>query len=246
MRREYRRSAASVNISARQIAAGALPGQVDAALAESGLPPERLELELTESLLLAEAPEVAAMLHGLRDRGIALALDDFGAGYASFGRLRRLPFTTLKLDHSLVANLPEDAADTAILRAIRDLGRALDLRVVAEGVERPEQRDALIGLGFEKAQGYLFGHRCRWTSCAASPPPLRPSGKAPPLRPHDLSPNRRHRRGPRRPEPAPAPWWRAAPPSACSTRAVAPAAAWLPAVPRPAAGHCNSTMARST
>jgi EAL domain-containing protein (putative c-di-GMP-specific phosphodiesterase class I) len=147
----------SVNISARQIAAGALPGQVDAALAESGLPPERLELELTESLLLAEAPEVAAMLHGLRDRGIALALDDFGAGYASFGRLRRLPFTTLKLDHSLVANLPEDAADTAILRAIRDLGRALDLRVVAEGVERPEQRDALIGLGFEEAQGYLFG-----------------------------------------------------------------------------------------
>ncbi|MCB4824444.1 EAL domain-containing protein [Roseicella aerolata] len=147
----------SVNVSARQILSRALPGQVEAALAESGLPAERLELELTETLALQEGPEVAAMLARLRDRGIAIALDDFGSGYASIGRLRRLPFTTLKLDHSLIAYLPGQAADLAVLRAVRDLGHALGLRLVAEGVERPEQRDLLAGLGFDEAQGYLFG-----------------------------------------------------------------------------------------
>ena len=147
----------SVNISARQIAAGVLPARWTAALAESGLPPERLELELTESLPLAEAPEVAAMLRGLRDRGIALALDDFGAGYASFARLRRLPFTTLKLDHSLVAQPaggrrrhgdpagdPRPRPGAGLARGGRGGGAA--------GAAR-----CLIGLGFEEAQGYLFG-----------------------------------------------------------------------------------------
>jgi EAL domain-containing protein (putative c-di-GMP-specific phosphodiesterase class I) len=169
----------SVNISARQVASGALPGQVDAALGESGLPPERLELELTETLPLGEGPEVAAMLGRLRDRGIGLALDDFGAGYASFARLRRLPFTTLKLDHSLVAQLPDQPADIAILRAIRDLGRALQLRLVAEGVERPEQRAALIALGFDEAQGYLFGMPMPLGTLIPAVPPLAARWKSP-------------------------------------------------------------------
>jgi EAL domain-containing protein (putative c-di-GMP-specific phosphodiesterase class I) len=147
----------SVNISARQLADGALPAQVDLALAESGLAPERLELELTESLPLAEGTQVAAMLGALRGRGIGLALDDFGTGYASFARLRRLPFSTLKLDQSLVAPVPGQAADLAILRAVRDLGRAMQLRLVAEGVETPAQHALLAELGFEEAQGYLFG-----------------------------------------------------------------------------------------
>ena len=147
----------SVNISARQLAAGVLPAQVDLALAESGLAPERLELELTESLPLAEGTQVAAMLGALRGRGIGLALDDFGTGYASFARLRRLPFNTLKLDQSLVAPVPGQPADLAILRAVRDLGRAMRLRLVAEGVETPAQRVLLAELGFDEAQGYLFG-----------------------------------------------------------------------------------------
>lgn len=146
-----------VNISVRQLLAGVLPGQVEAALAESGLAPERLELELTETLLLDGAPDVAGMLGALRDRGIGLAIDDFGTGYASFARLRQLPFTALKLDRSLLPAQPGGPEDTAILHAMRDLARALGLRLVAEGVERHEQREMLAGLGFDEAQGWLFG-----------------------------------------------------------------------------------------
>jgi EAL domain-containing protein (putative c-di-GMP-specific phosphodiesterase class I) len=171
---------ASVNISARQVLSGMLPAQVEVALAESGLPPDRLELELTETLALHEGPEVAAMLTSLRDRGISLALDDFGSGYASLGRLRRLPFTTLKLDHSLIATLPGQARDYAILRAIRDLGRALGLRMVAEGVEQPEQRDMLAGLGFDEAQGYLFGGPVPVdVLCGTAAAPLAPAAERP-------------------------------------------------------------------
>ncbi|MBK1662689.1 EAL domain-containing protein [Paracraurococcus ruber] len=159
----------SVNVSARQILTGALPGQVEAALAETGLPPERLELELTETLALPEGPEVVGLLRGLRDRGIGLALDDFGAGHASLGRLRRLPFSTLKFDHSLIAGLAEAGPDLAILRALRDLGRALGLRLVAEGVEQAAQRDLLAGLGVDEAQGFLFGVPAELEPCPAAP-----------------------------------------------------------------------------
>lgn len=147
----------SVNVSAAQVNTGALPRQVAAALAESGLPPERLELELTESRCLTDTPETRRMLGTLRDQGIGLALDDFGTGYASLSRLRRLPFSTLKLDRSFIGTLPEGVADAAILRAVRALASALRLRLVAEGVEREAQRDFLARLGCEEAQGWLFG-----------------------------------------------------------------------------------------
>ncbi|MDO9708415.1 EAL domain-containing protein [Paracraurococcus lichenis] len=178
----------AVNVSARQVASGALPRQVEEALAVTGLPPARLELELTESLPLEDAPEVVAMLQGLRDRGISLALDDFGTGYASFARLRRLPFTTLKLDHSLIDGVPGAERDLAILRALRDLAQALRLRLVAEGVERVEQAAILADLGFEEAQGYLFGGAAplplpgRLAPGALAPAPGRTtvSGRCPP------------------------------------------------------------------
>ena len=147
----------SVNVSARQVECGLLPAQVDAALAASGLPPVRLELELTESLALQDTPETLRMLARLRDAGIGLALDDFGTGYGSLARLRRLPFSALKLDRSFVGNLPEDREDAAILRAIRDIAAAMKLRLVAEGVEQERQRRFLAGLGCEEAQGWLFG-----------------------------------------------------------------------------------------
>ncbi|WP_165943426.1 EAL domain-containing protein [Roseicella aquatilis] len=164
----------SVNISARQLPGGILAAQVAEALQSSGLPPERLELELTETLALPEDAATIAMLRGLRDQGIGLALDDFGTGYAGFGPLRRLPLSTVKLDRSLVAPLPGEPGDIALLRGIRDTARALGLRLVAEGVERPEQRDALAALEFEEGQGFLFGR-------PAPLPPLAPPAGNPTL-----------------------------------------------------------------
>ena len=146
----------SINVSARQLAEGALLGQVAAALEESGLPPERLELELTESMLLHVDTDVLFCLSALRDLGIGLALDDFGTGYASLGMLRRLPLTAMKLDRSLIRDLPDDREDVAIVRAAVQTGHAMGLRVVAEGVETEAQRDFLIAIGCDECQGYLF------------------------------------------------------------------------------------------
>ncbi|MDB5372245.1 MAG: putative signal transduction protein containing a rane domain, an and a domain [Belnapia sp.] len=160
----------SVNVSARQIDTGLLSSQVAAALADSGLPPARLELELTESLALDDPPETLELLGSLRAAGIGLALDDFGTGYGSLARLRRLPFTALKLDRSFLRRIPADAEDVAVLRAVQGLAVALGLRLVAEGVEQEAQYRVLVELGCAEAQGWLFGRpvppevlRQRWS-----------------------------------------------------------------------------------
>lgn len=147
----------SVNVSARQVETGLLSAQVAAALAASGLPPGRLELELTESLAVEDRPETRDLLLALRGEGISLSLDDFGTGYGSLARLRQLPFTALKLDRSFLRNVPGDREDEAILRAVQDLATALGIRLVAEGVEREAQRAYLRGIGCIEAQGWLFG-----------------------------------------------------------------------------------------
>jgi EAL domain-containing protein (putative c-di-GMP-specific phosphodiesterase class I) len=147
----------SVNVSARQLRQGRLLAQVSRALEESGLPPERLELELTESMLVDGSPDTLLTLAAIRDLGVGLALDDFGTGYASLSVLKRLPLTTLKLDRAFVRDLPHDAEDTAIVRAVQGIASALKLEVVAEGVETEDQRAFLSGIGCEEAQGYLFG-----------------------------------------------------------------------------------------
>jgi EAL domain-containing protein (putative c-di-GMP-specific phosphodiesterase class I) len=146
----------SVNVSARQLAAGVLLAQVAAALEESGLPPERLELELTESQLISIDTETLLTLSAVRDAGVGLALDDFGTGYASLALLKRLPLTVMKLDRSLVRNLPTDRDDAAIVRAVVATGHALGLRVVAEGVETEAQRAFLTACRCDEGQGYLF------------------------------------------------------------------------------------------
>ncbi|MDA8253058.1 MAG: EAL domain-containing protein [Rhodospirillales bacterium] len=146
----------SVNVAARQITSGALLGQVAAALEESGLPPERLELELTESELIDVDAETLLALSAVRDLGVGLALDDFGSGHASLAVLRRLPLTVMKLDRSLLRDVPEHPEDTAVLRAVIALGHALGLSVVAEGIEREPQRAFLSGCGCDEGQGYLF------------------------------------------------------------------------------------------
>ncbi len=147
----------SVNVSARQLRGGVLLGQVARALEESGLPPERLELELTESMLVDGSTDTLLTLAAIRDLGVGLALDDFGTGYASLSVLKRLPLNTIKLDRAFVRDLPHDAEDTAIVRAVQSIARALKLDVVAEGVETEDQRAFLSGIGCGEAQGYLFG-----------------------------------------------------------------------------------------
>lgn len=152
----WARGVVSVNVSARQLADQALLGQVAAALEESGLAPERLELELTESMLLDVDTDALLCLSALRDRGVGLALDDFGTGYASLGMLKRLPLSAMKLDRSLIRELPDEKEDVAIVRAAVQTGHALGLTVVGEGVEQEGQRDFLAAIGCDEAQGYLL------------------------------------------------------------------------------------------
>ena len=148
----------SVNVSGRQLASGMLPLQVSDALEQSGLAPEHLELELTESLLIECGTETLLTLSALRDLGVGIALDDFGTGWASIAMLKRLPLTTLKLDRSLVRELPGNREDAAIMRCVIQTGHALGLSVVAEGIETEIQRAYLAGLGCDEGQGYLFSH----------------------------------------------------------------------------------------
>lgn len=146
----------SVNIAARQVRDGVLLRQVTAALEGSGLPPHRLELELTETVALDGDAEMLLSLAALRDVGVGLSLDDFGTGYASLALLKRLPLTALKLDRSLVRELPASAEDAAIARAVIATGHALGLSIVAEGIETEAQRAFLAALGCDSGQGWLF------------------------------------------------------------------------------------------
>ena len=148
--------AVSVNVAAQQIASGMLLGQIAAALSESGLPPERLELELTESQLIGLDADTLLALSAIRDLGVGLALDDLGTGHASLAVLKRLPLTAMKLDRSLVRGVPADREDAAIVRAVVAMGHALGLTVVAEGIESETQRDFLAACGCDEGQGYLF------------------------------------------------------------------------------------------
>jgi diguanylate cyclase (GGDEF)-like protein len=146
----------SVNVSARQLAAGTFPDTVRAALADSGLPADRLTLELTESELLEGALAVEQLVE-IADLGVRIAIDDFGTGYASLAYLRSLPVHQVKIDRSFVpaaADAPPGADDVA--RAVLLVGQTLGLETVAEGVELTEQADALETAGVQVAQGYLF------------------------------------------------------------------------------------------
>lgn len=148
----------SVNVSARQLQSGALPIQMAAALEQSGLPPDRLELELAESMLVDGSTDTLLTLSAIRDLGVGLALDDFGTGFASLSLLKRLPLTAMKLDRSLVRDLPDNREDAAIVRAVIGTGHAMGLVVVAEGIETEAQRAFLSGVGCDEGQGTLFSH----------------------------------------------------------------------------------------
>ena len=147
----------AVNVSARQFHHPDFVAQVLAVLEETGANPERLELELTESLLVEDVEAIIGKMSQLKAHGVRFSLDDFGTGYSSLSQLKRLPLDQLKIDRAFVRDLLNDRNDTAIVRTIVALGSSLDLGVIAEGVETHEQRDALLHLGCHSFQGYLFG-----------------------------------------------------------------------------------------
>ena len=146
----------AVNVSGRQLREPDFPELVRSTLRTTGLDPGDLCLEMTESILMEQDDGAIAILTELRQDGIHLAIDDFGTGYSSLAALRRLPFDIIKIDRSFVSALPEDDAGTIAWAVVR-LGHTLDICVLAEGVETLEQRDALVGFGCDRAQGYLFG-----------------------------------------------------------------------------------------
>ncbi|MFZ4650979.1 MAG: putative bifunctional diguanylate cyclase/phosphodiesterase [Rubrivivax sp.] len=146
----------SVNVSPRQFQQVGFAEMVSRVLADTGLPPAHLELELTESLLIADAEGAGRILAALEACGVHVAIDDFGTGFSSLDRLRRLPVQTLKIDRGMVADLPGSERDRAIVAAIGALGRALGITVVAEGVETHAQANFLRGTACGELQGYLF------------------------------------------------------------------------------------------
>lgn len=147
----------AVNLSPVQFAHGRLPEAVAAALRFSGLDPARLELEITEMVLLRDTEATLAALHELRALGVAVALDDFGTGYASLGYLQRFPFDRVKIDRSFIRKLGQSKESDAIVRSIIDLCAAISMATTAEGVETEEQAGILRADGCREAQGYLFG-----------------------------------------------------------------------------------------
>lgn len=150
----------SVNLSARQLGHPAVVSTVASAVAEAGIDPSALVIEVTESTLMADPDLATAILHALRSIGVRIAIDDFGTGHSSLGYLKHLPVDCLKIDRAFVMGLgggsTEDADDRAIVGAVVSMGHALGLTVTAEGVETVEQLDALAELGCDVAQGFYF------------------------------------------------------------------------------------------
>ena len=145
----------AVNLSARQFRNQKLGRDITRCLLETGLDPRLLELELTESMVMQDPEQAAAMLNELKSLGLTLSIDDFGTGYSSLAYLKRFPIDSVKVDRSFVKDIPGDAEDVAIVEAVIALAHSLRLRVVAEGVETEEQQAHLKKIGCDEMQGYL-------------------------------------------------------------------------------------------
>jgi EAL domain-containing protein (putative c-di-GMP-specific phosphodiesterase class I) len=147
----------NVNLSARQFQDPALVTDVHDALAESGVDPACLTLEITESMLLQDIDAATDTLHALRRLGVRLAIDDFGTGYSSLNYLKRLPVDIIKIDRAFVTQVATDDGDKALVDAVVGLSQALRMQTVAEGIETDDQWTALRRLGCDFGQGFLFG-----------------------------------------------------------------------------------------
>jgi EAL domain-containing protein (putative c-di-GMP-specific phosphodiesterase class I) len=179
----------SVNVSGRQLAEPTLVEDVARALIASGLPPARLTLEITESVIMHDTERTLEVLHALKALGVRLAIDDFGTGYSSLSYLQRFPVDVLKIDKSFVDGVARGGHDAALARTIVALGEMLALRTVAEGIEHETQRAQLRLLGCELGQGYLFARpltpdalRARLVgdgaaAAGAAAPPARPPAR---------------------------------------------------------------------
>ncbi|MBY5921833.1 putative bifunctional diguanylate cyclase/phosphodiesterase [Ferrimonas balearica] len=156
----------SVNLSARQLQHPSFVDKVAEILRITGAPPHRVELELTESMLMTDLDRAHDTLCQLKTLGLQLAIDDFGTGYSSLAYLKRLPVDTLKIDRSFVANIPDDPQDSAIIRAVLELAHHLGLKVVAEGVETQAQHDWLQQAGCNVLQGFWYSRPLAYSDWA--------------------------------------------------------------------------------
>ena len=146
----------AVNLSPRQFADENLLDDLAAVLRETGMAPELLELEITESLVMGNIGWATKQLIPIKQLGVRLAIDDFGTGYSLLAQIKRFPIDTIKVDRSFICKIPLDAEDKAITEAIISMGRSLSLTVVAEGVETQEQQEFLREHACDEIQGYYF------------------------------------------------------------------------------------------
>ncbi len=146
----------AVNLSAAQFKSPGLPQTIASALSESGLAPERLELEITETILLQDSEATLGMLYQLRELGVRIAMDDFGTGYSSLSYLQSFPFDKIKIDRSFVKDIAESSGSLNIVRAVAALANGLGIAATAEGVETAEQLDTIRSEGCSEMQGFLF------------------------------------------------------------------------------------------
>jgi EAL domain-containing protein (putative c-di-GMP-specific phosphodiesterase class I) len=147
----------SVNLSPVQFRHGDLPSLVHAILLETGLPPARLELEVTEGVLINDFERTVSILRRLKSLGVRVAMDDFGTGYSSLSYLQAFPFDKIKIDQRFICNLEHDAQSATIVRAVIGLARGLNIPVLAEGVETQAQLNFLTAEHCDKVQGFLIG-----------------------------------------------------------------------------------------
>jgi EAL domain-containing protein (putative c-di-GMP-specific phosphodiesterase class I) len=169
----------AVNLSPKQFTQCDLLGILESALAETGLDPARLELEITETVLIEKNEENLAILHALKSLGVSIVLDDFGIGYSSMRYLQEFPFDKIKIDKSFIQSMANHADSAAIVCAIAGLGRSLDIETTAEGVETAEQLTLLSNAGCQLAQGFLFSRPVPASELAFDPPAaLRKDAKA--------------------------------------------------------------------
>jgi EAL domain-containing protein (putative c-di-GMP-specific phosphodiesterase class I) len=146
----------ALNVSPVQFRHAQLETTVETALAASGLPASRLELEVTEGVLMDDSERVLSLVRKLQTRGVRLAIDDFGTGYSSLSYLKRFAVGRLKIDRSFIKDLRHNAEDGSIVQAVIQMGRKLHLQLLAEGVADEATRDLLVEMGCEEGQGFLF------------------------------------------------------------------------------------------
>jgi EAL domain-containing protein (putative c-di-GMP-specific phosphodiesterase class I) len=151
----------SINISRQQVMRGGLLEVLESVIKKSGVPPDRLALEITESSVIGNPGEAVALLRRVKDLGVYIHMDDFGTGYSSLSHLDRFPIDCLKIDRSFIRNLDTATGNPGLVRSIVDIGRALDIDVIAEGVETEEQLARLREMSCASAQGFLFSRPIR-------------------------------------------------------------------------------------